>query len=260
MSKAERLEKILDLIQNSNFISPVELAEKMDVSLVTIRRDLKKLADQRSIIKEYNTIKIARDYDKRFHERHNTNLEQKRIIAELAKRFVQSGDTLFLDTSTTCYEFARTLALTSQNLHIITNNIYMAVELMNTYKIDLVLVGGNIRHGYFSTVGPLAEKMLSNIKVNKFFFSCTMLDTRGIYESNVLEGNIKVKMFENSRLHYLLVDSSKFNKASIFRTTGIENLDAIITDKSLSKEYFNKLKDRNIEVITPKNNEESYQV
>jgi len=62
-------------------------------------------------------------------------------------------------------------------------------------------------------------------------------------------------MFENSRLHYLLVDSSKFDKASIFRTTGIENVDAIITDKPLSKEYLNKLKDRNIEIVTPKNNE-----
>lgn len=251
MGKAERLEKIMDLIQNSNFISPLELAEKMDVSLVTIRRDLKKLAEERSIIKEYNTIKIARDYDKRFHERHNTNLEQKRIIAELAKKLVQSGDTLFLDTSTTCYEFARTLALSSQNLHIITNNIYMAVELMSIYKIDLVLVGGNIRHGYFSTIGPLAEKMLSNIKVNKFFFSCTMLDENGIYESNILEGNIKVKMFENSRLHYLLVDSTKFDKASIFRTTGIENIDALITDKPLPNEYLDILKDKNIEIITP---------
>jgi DeoR/GlpR family transcriptional regulator of sugar metabolism len=251
MGKAERLEKIMDLIQNSNFISPLELAEKMDVSLVTIRRDLKKLAEERSIIKEYNTIKIARDYDKRFHERHNTNLEQKRIIAELAKRLVQAGDTLFLDTSTTCYEFARTLALSSQNLHIITNNIYMAVELMSIYKIDLVLLGGNIRHGYFSTIGPLAEKMLSNIKVNKFFFSCTMLDENGIYESNILEGNIKVKMFENSRLHYLLVDSTKFDKASIFRTTGIENIDALITDKPLPNEYLDILKDKNIEIITP---------
>lgn len=251
MGKAERLEKIMDLIQNSNFISPLELAEKMDVSLVTIRRDLKKLAEERSIIKEYNTIKIARDYDKRFHERHHTNLEQKRIIAELAKRLVQAGDTLFLDTSTTCYEFARTLALSSQNLHIITNNIYMAVELMSIYKIDLVLLGGNIRHGYFSTIGPLAEKMLSNIKVNKFFFSCTMLDENGIYESNILEGNIKVKMFENSRLHYLLVDSTKFDKASIFRTTGIENIDALITDKPLPNEYLDILKDKNIEIITP---------
>jgi len=115
----------------------------------------------------------------------------------------------------------------------------------------LVLVGGNIRHGYFSTIGPLAEKMLSNIKVTKFFFSCTMLDTRGIYESSVLEGNIKVKMFENSRLHYLLIDSSKFDKASVFRTTGIENLDAIITDKPLPNEYLDILKDKNIEIITP---------
>ena len=75
-----------------------------------------------------------------------------------------------------------------------------------------------------------------------------------------MEGNIKVKMFENSRLHYLLVDSSKFDKASIFRTTDIENLDAIITDKSLSKEYLDKLKNRKAEVITPKNIEESYQI
>jgi len=79
--------------------------------------------------------------------------------------------------------------------------------------------------------------------VTKFFFSCTMLDTRSIYESNVMKGNIKVKMFENSRLHYLLVDSSKFNKASIFRTTCIENVDAIISDKPLPKEYLNILKE-----------------
>jgi len=97
------------------------------------------------------------------------------------------------------------------------------------------------------------------IKVNKFFF-CIILSKIGIYKSNVLEGNIKVKMFENSRLHYLLVDSSKFDKASIFRTTGIENVDAIITDKPLSKEYLDKLKDRNVEIVTPKNNEEGYQV
>jgi len=97
------------------------------------------------------------------------------------------------------------------------------------------------------------------VKVNKFFF-CTILSKIGVYKSNVLECNIKLKMLENSRLYYLLVDSSKFDKTSIFRTTGIENVDAIITDKPLSKEYLDKLKDRNAEVITPKNIEESYQI
>ena len=97
------------------------------------------------------------------------------------------------------------------------------------------------------------------VKVNKFFF-CVILSKIGVYKSNVLECNIKFKMLENSRLHYLLVDSSKFDKASIFRTTGIENVDAIITDKFLSKKYLDKLKDRSTEVITPKNNEEGYQV
>ena len=251
MTKSERLEKILDLIQNSNFISPKELAEKINVSLITIRRDLKELTEQKFITKEYNTIKIAQNYDKRFHERHNTNLEQKIIIAELAKKFVQSGDTLFLDTSTTCYEFARLLAHSTKNVHIITNNLHTAIELLSNSRIDVIFIGGNVRHGYFSTIGPLAENTLANINVDKFFFSCTMLDKRGIYESSILEGNIKVKMFNNSRLHYLLVDSSKFDKASIFRITGIENVDAIITDKPLPNEYLDILKDKNIEIITP---------
>jgi DeoR family transcriptional regulator of aga operon len=92
------------------------------------------------------------------------------------------------------------------------------------------------------------------VKVNKFFF-CIILSKIGVYKSNVLECNIKLKMLENSRLHYLQVDSSKFDKASIFQTTGIENVDAIITDKSLSKEYLDKLKNRNAEVITPKKRE-----
>jgi len=251
MVRAKRLEKIIDLLENGNFISPTELSETLGVSLVTIRRDLKKLAEQGTIIKEHNSIKIVRNYDKRFYERLSNNLEQKRIIAELSQKFVQSGDTLFLDTSTTCYEFARALAHSAKNVHVITNNLYTTIELMNNYKIDVILVGGNTRQGYFSTVGPLAENMLAKINVDKFFFSCTMLNEKGIYESNILEGTIKVKMFENSRLHYLLVDSSKFNKASIFRTTGIENVDAIITDKPLPNEYLDILKRNKIEIISP---------
>jgi len=253
MVRAKRLEKIIDLLENGNFIPPTELAEKLDVSLVTVRRDLKKLAEQGTIIKEHNSIKIVRNYDKRFHERLNNNLEQKRVIAELSQKFVQSGDTLFLDTSTTCYEFARALARSVKSVHVITNNLYTTIELMDNYKIDVVLIGGNTRQGYFSTVGPLAENMLANINVDKFFFSCTTLNEKGIYESNILEGNIKVKMLENSSLHYLLADSSKFNKASIYKTTGIENVDAIITEKSLPNEYLDILKDKNIEIITPKN-------
>lgn len=255
MVRAERLEKIMDFIEEGKFISPVELSEKMDVSLVTIRRDLKTLAEQGLIIKKHNFIKIVRDSDKRFHERHNNNLDQKHVIAKLSQRFVQSGDTLFLDTSTTCYEFARVLAHSSKNVHVITNNLYTAIELMSNYRIDVILVGGNTRQGYFSTVGPLAENMLANIKVNKFFFSCTMLDEKGIYESNILEGKIKEKMFKNSRLRYLLVDSSKFGKASIFKTTSIESLDAIISDRPLSKEYLDKLKGNDIDIVTPSQNE-----
>ena len=78
-----------------------------------------------------------------------------------------------------------------------------------------------------------------------------MLSKIGVYKSNVLECNIKLKVLENSRLHYLLVDSRKFDKVSVFRTTGIENVDAIITDRPLPNEYHDILKNKNIDIITP---------
>jgi len=88
------------------------------------------------------------------------------------------------------------------------------------------------------------------VKVNTFFFYI-ILSKIGVYKSNVLECNIKLKMFENSRLHYLLVASSKFKKASVLRTTGIENVDATITDKPLPNKYLDILKSKKIEIISP---------
>jgi len=251
MSKSERVETIINLIQKRNSISPLQLSQEMGVSLITIRRDLKLLTEKNIIKKEYNSIRTVRKYNKIFHERHNINLSQKTIIADLAQRFIQSEDTIFLDTSTTCYELARKLASSQKTLFIVTNNLFTAIELMNNENIDIVLIGGKTRKGYYSTVGPLAEAMISNIKVDKLFFSCTGLDTSGTYEPSNLEGNIKLKYIENSRHRYLLADSSKFNRASITKTANLHDIDFLITEKELSNDLMNLFKKFNIKSIFP---------
>jgi len=253
MSKSERVETIINLIQKRNFISPLQLSQEMGVSLITIRRDLKLLTEKNIIKKEYNNIRMVKKYNKIFHERHNNNLNSKKIIAELTQRFIQSEDTLFLDSSTTCYELAHKLTYSQKNLFIVTNNFYTAIELLNGDKIDVLLIGGKTMKGYYSTVGPLAEEMITNIKVDKCFFSCTAVDTIGTYEASNLEASIKLKFLENSKLHYLLIDSSKFNKASISKTTSLNNIEVLISEKELPANLMNVVRKNNIKCIFPSN-------
>lgn len=254
MQKSERLKTIINFIQKNGYISPIKLSQKMEVSIATIRRDLKLLKERNIIKNEYNNIRVYTNVDKIFHERHSINLSQKKIIAELAQDFIKSEDTIFLDTSTTCYELARQLVFSQKTLFIVTNNLFTALELFNSDRIDVVLIGGNTKKGYFCTVGPFAEKMISNIKVDKFFFSCTAFDESGTYEPDKLGGNVKLKFLENSRIHYLLADSSKFNKASISKTANIDDIDVLITEKLLPDNLFSTLKKYNIRCVFPSKN------
>ncbi len=250
-SKIEREEKILDLIQNKKFVNPSELAAELGVSLVTIRRDLKELEERGLIVKNYNSISIKREYDKRFYERYSQYLPEKRIIAKLALNFVKPGDTLFIDTSTTCYEFAKVIASATKNIHIVTNSIMSAMELANNLSIEVTLIGGTLKSGYFSTIGTFAEEMMEKIKVGKIFMSCTTLDPQGLYESSILEGSFKKKAIANSKVRYLLVDSSKFDKVSIFQTAELKDIDVILTNKPLPNRYLSILRDTGTEFVIP---------
>lgn len=253
MSKSERIETIINIIQKRGYISPVKLSQEMGVSIPTIRRDLKLLRDKNIIKNDYNNIRVNTNVDKIFHERHSINKLKKEVIAKLARDFIKSEDTIFLDTSTTCYELARQLVYSQKTLFIVTNNLYTAIELLNNERIDVVLIGGNTKKGYFCTVGPFAEKMIANIKVDKFFFSCTAFDEKGTYEPDKLGGNVKLKFLENSRIHYLLADSSKFNKASISKTADIDDIDVLITEKVLPDNLLTVLKKYNIQCVFPSN-------
>ncbi len=250
-SRIEREEKILDLIQNKKFVNPSELAAELGVSLVTIRRDLKELEERGLIIKSYNSITIKKEYDKRFYDRYSQHLSEKRTIAKLAARFVNPGDTLFIDTSTTCYEFAKVLTSTKKNIHVVTNSIMSAMELANNLSIEVTLIGGTLKSGYFSTIGTFAEEMIERIKVGKIFLSCTTLDIQGLYELSTLEGNFKKKAIANSKVRYLLVDSSKFDKVSIFQTAELKDMDAIVTNRLPSNRYLSTLREVQTELVVP---------
>ena len=253
MHKAERQKFIVETVDQRGFIPLKELQKLLNVSMITLRRDASELAELGLIEKTYGGLKSKKsesESEKKFNERRKHNLQRKKRIAELALDYVQSGDTLFLDGSTTVYQFAQLLAFSSLNLYVITTSVMTALELSKNPRIEIILIGGLLRHGFFTLVGPIAEENLKKFGVGKFFFSCRgFIPSDGTYEANMLEAQSKKSMLSNSDKHILLADFTKIGSRSIIKCIDIGKIDILITDQALEPKDLKILEKNSVKVI-----------
>lgn len=234
-TKSERQQKIIDLLLHRTSIKTVELSKLLNVSMVTIRRDLRELQASGYVINGYGYVKLIKpemSSNSFFLKRLAQNSYEKETIAEKALQFVKEGDVLFIDESTTCYLFATKLPEYFNNLHIITNGIHILLALSKASGFTVESSGGSLLYGFDSLVGPKAESMLKSIFAHKFFFSCgAFRQNEGTFELSPFSASVKRIMLENSEKHYLLVDHTKFGSISPFPMATVDEIDEIITDK-----------------------------
>ena len=170
----------------------------------------------------------------------------------MARRAVQdiaTGDTVFLDASTTTFYMAKELK-TMKNITIITNSIRVINELSSVDGVKVIAVGGIVSNNQ-SLVGAMAENYITdNYFADKMFFS-----SRGIGENSIiLEGNeqecfIKQSMLKNSRIHYYLCDKSKIGRVGYMRLSTFENIDYLVTDADVHGMLKDTLDEFNVEII-----------
>jgi len=253
MHKTERQKFIVEVVNQRDFVPIKELQKMLGVSMITLRRDIAELAESDLIEKTYGGIrskKTESEGEKKFNERRKQNLQKKKIIAELALQYVKNGDTVFLDGSTTVYQFAQLLASSDYNLYVITTSAMTALELSKNPRNEVILVGGLIRHGFFTLVGPIAEENLKKFSVDKFFFSCRgLMPSEGTYEANILEAQSKKTMLKNSNKHILLADSTKIGNRSIVKCIDIDDINILITDICPAEKDLKPLNKNGVEVI-----------
>lgn len=253
MHKTERQKFIVEMVNQKDFISLKELQKMLGVSMITLRRDVAELVESDLVEKTYGGIKSKKtesEGEKKFNDRRKQNLQKKKIIAELALQYIKNGDTIFLDGSTTVYQFAQLLAHSDYNLYVITTSAVTALELSKNPRNEVILVGGLIRHGFFTLVGPIAEENLRKFSVDKFFFSCRgLVPSEGTYEANILEAQSKKTMLKNSNKHILLADSTKIGDRSIVKCIDIDNVDVLITDTHPTENDFKELSKNGIEIV-----------
>ncbi len=248
---AERQKSIYQHLQKNNSAKVNELAQLLNVSEMTIRRDLEELERQKVITRTHGGAILAEETtrDLNVEERKTKQLEEKQKIAEKAKSFIEEGDILALDASTTAAELAKILH-DIPNLTVVTNSLLVANAVQSYTNVSLIMCGGMIRREASSFVGPLAEEFLRNFHFTKTFFSSNAIHpANGITDTNMFEISMKRVMIDRCKEAYALMDSSKYNKVAFSPVCGFEQIRCVITDRQLSEETLIPYRERDLSIV-----------
>lgn len=246
----ERRQKIMEKIRLDRKVYVSELAKSFKVTEETIRRDLEKLESQDLLRRSYGGAVIAESTsDELSYTRRSTiNSESKLAIAEKAANLIHDGDTIMMDSSTTCQALLQRLK-GQRDITVITNSIRLMSDFTNS-GFKMICTGGTMRESSCALTGSIACQTLSKYYVDFAFISCKSIDLKkGIMESNESESRVKSVMMQQARKTILLVDHSKFDKTAFVKCDDFEHIDTVVTDDAPSKEWQEYFSEHHISLI-----------
>lgn len=250
MFAPERHQYILRLLRENGAVLVSKLSVEMGVTEETVRRDLEKLEKQEALRRTHGGALPMDEssYEMSLHKRKQTNVEAKERLAKAAIEYVASGDTIFLDASTTTFFMARELKKMKQ-VTVITNSVRVVDELADADAVKVIAVGGLVSPNR-SFVGSLAETAIqNNYFANKMFFSAKGVTAEaGILESNEQECAIKQRMMENAKERFFLCDSAKIGHVGFVKLASFEQIDRFLTETELPDDLCETLTEHQVDV------------
>ena len=254
----QRQQKIVEYVNKVGIASFDDLGILFDVSPFTIRRDVDYLDKAHLLIRiKGGAQKIespAQFREAQIVKRIQINPKEKELIADCAMQFIQPGDSIFLDGSTTVNWLARNLVKLDPEITIVTNSLMISFELAKAQNVRLIGLGGVFDPETYSFVGFEPDSQADSFHINKAFFSSTCLvPEEGTYENAAF--NAQTKRFAAKRADevYLLVDSSKLGKKALNRVLRTSQINTLITDKILSEKDALAFEKNNVQVVIADN-------
>ncbi|MFW6286372.1 MAG: DeoR/GlpR family DNA-binding transcription regulator [Candidatus Sumerlaeota bacterium] len=225
-----------------------DLAAEYGVSEATIRRDLKALDDEGGVELITGGATLPRISDFSFHSKGTRNVEAKRKIGRLAATLVGDNDQVFLDSGTTCFQMVPYLKQ-RHNLSIIANSTRLALEL-DAPGVQGIIIGGQYRPERMDSVGPLATRMLENLRGYLAIIGADGLSMDfGLTASDIESAHLNGLAVANARETVLVADHSKFLSPSLYKIVDFDAISRIVTDRWPNGEWMRFLDRRGIEVL-----------
>ena len=244
MTLSERHQKILELLQLNGTVSVNELSKLLDVSSVTIRKDLGMLEEKKLLYRSHGGAIQIDPYIANRHvlEKAKHFPEEKKRIGMKAVELLQANDAIMIASGTTVLAFAQCIPVEA-NLTVITSAMNVAMALLNCQ------LGGIVRHTSTSVIGDYAERMLGNFSCSKLFLGVDGIDLKyGLTTTNSMEASVNRVMIEAAQKTIVLSDSSKFGRRGFGKICNLDVVDQIITDSGVAPKVVEDLEDMGIKV------------
>ncbi len=239
MLRIKRLEEITRLLERHGSVDVNDLSHRLGVTPKTVREDLARLEKMGLLQRVHGGAVLRQTTNNSIYpiqERKRHNLAEKERIGRAALKYVEEGDTIILDGGSTTIALARLLG--EKPVVVITNDMLIAMELMNKENITLYLTGGKLRReGVFTLLGREAERTIRRYHANKLFLGVTALDfTQGLMVLSEDEAGVKRAMIDSAKEVICLADYSKFHKSAFITFATFKDLHVLITDNRLPEE------------------------
>ena len=250
MNLAERHQHIITKLKKEGSVQVLDLCEELNVSSVTIRKDLKLLEDKQLLFRTHGGGTQTNPYtaDRPVNEKVKIHSAEKLSIGEAAAQLVEPNDCILIASGTTVLSFAKKIK-PQGNLTVITAALNVALELIHHPDIEVIQLGGILRKSSSSVTGNYAEKILDDFSCSKLFLGVDGIDLEfGLTTTNMMEAQLNKKMIAAAQKTIVLADSSKFGKRGFGKICGLEDIEQVITDNKISDHMVETLKGLGIEV------------
>lgn len=249
----ERRQQIVQLVEKNGRATVEELAQRFDISAVTIRGDLEILSRKGAITRSHGgAIPAAQSpQDTPLPIKETRHLPEKRRIGKEAAQMITDGETIILDSGSTTVEIARCIRQRKwRGLTVITNALNIAMELSAIPNVRVMMLGGMLRSTSYSLAGPDAEQSLAKLSADRLFLGVDGLDAEvGITTPDPQEASLNSLMIRVSRKTVAVLDASKIGQRSLSVIAPISSLDILITDTSASTGQIESLQRLGLQVV-----------
>jgi DeoR/GlpR family transcriptional regulator of sugar metabolism len=241
----ERIEKILNFLAANKKVKISLLAEILDVSFVTLRRDLEKLERRRIVrrIHGFATLEGADETGRRI----AFNYSIKRKIAKAAAQTVEEGESILVEAGSCCALFAEELAASKKNVTIITNSLFTANFIGKQNNVKIIILGGFLQPESKMLVGPMTAKCAENVFTDKYFLGADgFVPSFGFTGRDHLSVETAGELAKRAKKVFILTESAKFQRHGAYNLLQFDKITGVFTDDGLPKEAETTLKNNGI--------------
>lgn len=250
----ERREEIVRLLHETKSLSVQDLSQRFEVSGATIRTDLTALEQQGCLRRTHGgAVPPSASVPREISLSEREHAKEKRAIAEAALRYVESHETILIDSGTTTAEFDRALAASRlSGVTVYSNDLFGMQILEAKESFELHLLGGTIRSGFHYTYGKQVLEELRGYHFRKLFLAASALSTEGLTSACSDLCDVKHAMIASAEQVILLMDSSKIGEIGFQKFADLNDIDILITDSGIRESALKKLRKQIPEVVIAK--------